>query len=181
MFLSPNVPYHPPDGLVALFAKTGTHTQNPRAPHVSFHSYAASALTYADVAKFAMDGNGAGQRGGGNQRGGGRGVGQSGFIGRVSFQAANQAFHPGYGGRAAYTGRGAGRFGGGHGRSQGRFFGGRGNNGGGRQGGHNDAIIPPAPTPAPAPEHAPPPAPTQPAAGEAGAGEPGLGMVQLSA
>lgn len=51
------------------------------------------------------------QRGGaGNARGGGRGSAQWNMAGRGGFQAPNQAFHPGYGGRGGYSGRGGGRY-----------------------------------------------------------------------
>ncbi|TVT98286.1 hypothetical protein EJB05_56418, partial [Eragrostis curvula] len=53
--LGPHMPYRPTPGLVALFARTGTHiSASPRAPHIaSQHNYR---RTYLAAAKSSMDG-----------------------------------------------------------------------------------------------------------------------------
>ena len=58
-WLSPSVPYRPTAGLVALFSRTGTRTQNPRA----LHSAASCKFTisYSAVATFAMGNSGPNQ------------------------------------------------------------------------------------------------------------------------
>lgn len=102
MKLDPHIPFRPTEGLVALFARTGTRSRTPRAPHLRV---SCNLGTYAEVTKLTMEGGGANQgRGVANSNGsgrgyqsGGRGAGQGGMIGR-GFQS--QPFNPGYGGGA---------------------------------------------------------------------------------
>jgi hypothetical protein len=81
--LYPNVPYRPIPGLVALFARSGTWTANPRAPHTRPQSAAAS--SYASVAETPTEranANGGTNRASINQ---GQGAGQGSMAGRREF------------------------------------------------------------------------------------------------
>jgi hypothetical protein len=108
--------YCPVPGLVTLFARTTTYTQNPRAPHS--RPLAASGFSYGAVIRsLAMD-NGRFNGGdmGTKQHFDGapsvQGSGQGLSFNRGSFQPRNHAFHPSYVGCGPYTGFGGGRYGG---------------------------------------------------------------------
>lgn len=104
------IPYKPPPGLVALFARTGTNRQNPisllTVPPPRKRSYAKvvrTGMENRDGKPNMARGDAPNQ---GSQRG--RGNGQAGGIGHGGFQ--HQSFHPGYGGRGIQGGHVGGRY-----------------------------------------------------------------------
>jgi hypothetical protein len=99
--MHPNMPYHPVPGLVALFARVASYTQNPRASH--------SKPRAMDNEHF-NDGN----RGVNHHFGGapmGQSSGQGASFSHGGFQPGNQGFHPSYAVRGTYSGYGGGCYG----------------------------------------------------------------------